>query len=109
MGRYRVYLSDAAEFIQQSLVIENSSDEEAIEHARTLIKDGGRVDLWGSPDMIGPLIGSLQVNPGPLSFALVRRIRPVSPSSPSSQWPAPDPYATDQTLGRPFAGVENLV
>ncbi len=91
MARYRVYLSDAAEFVQQSLVIESSNDEEAIEQARTLIKKDGRVDLWGSPGTAGPLIGSLQLNSGPLSFALVRRIHPVSPPPASSQRPAADP------------------
>ena len=56
MAYYRIYLSDAAEFIQQSLTIESVDDERAIEHARTLIKSGGQVDLWGSPGMTWPLI-----------------------------------------------------
>ena len=98
MTRYRVYLSDAAEFVQQSLIMESSSDEEAIEQARTLIKNDGRVDLWGSPGMTGPLIGSLQLNPGPLSFALVKRIHPVPPPPASGQRPA---AASPQPMRRP--------
>ena len=80
MARYRVYLSDDAEFVQKTVVVECSNDNEAIDHARTLIKAEGQVELWGSETTTGPLVGSLQLHPGVLSSAWVRRIRssPVS-------------------------------
>ena len=73
MARYRVCLSDAADFVQETVSIDCQSDDEAVDYARTLIKAGGQVDVWNSDLTVGPLIGSFALNPGILGSALVRR------------------------------------
>ena len=80
MGLYRLYLSDAGNFLQRTVVVECSSDMEAVDHARTLIKVGGRIDLWSSDGVTGPWIGSPRSRVETLSFAYVKRIgsRPMA-------------------------------
>lgn len=75
MTRYRVYLSDQDDFVQQAVPIDCGNDGVAVDHARTLIDDGGRVELWNDDTVTTPLIGSFRVTSGRLSTALVRRIR----------------------------------
>ncbi len=75
MARYRLYLSDAADYVQESVSIDCQSDDEAIDVAKTLIKAGGQVEVWNSDMTAGPLVGSLMLNPGILSSALVKRCR----------------------------------
>ena len=75
MARRRVLLSDAADFVQESVSVGCRSDDEAVAHARTLIENGGRVEVWNSGTTAGPLVGSFTVNPGILGSALVKRPR----------------------------------
>ena len=80
MALYRVYLMDDAEFVQQTAAVECVSDADAVEHARTLIRHGGPVQLWTDDAQPGALIGWFQSQPGPFSAALVRRSRARSAS-----------------------------
>ena len=73
MALYRVYLSDAANLVQQIVRIDCGSDGEAVDHARTLIKAGGEVEVWDGDTTAGPLIGSLASTQGAMSSALVKR------------------------------------
>ncbi len=73
MALYRVYLSDAADLVQRTVSIDCGSDDEAVDHARTLIKAGGEVEVWNRDTTTGPLIGLLASTPGAMSSALVKR------------------------------------
>ncbi len=73
MAFYRVYLSDAADLVQQTVSIDCGSDGEAVDHARTLIKAGGEVEVWNGDTTDGPLICSLASMQGAMSSALVKR------------------------------------
>ncbi len=75
MARYRVYLMDEAEFVQKTAAVECESDAEAIAYARTLIRQGGAVDLWTDDVTVTALIGWFRPHSGPLNGALVRRAR----------------------------------
>lgn len=75
MTRYRVYLSDQDGFVQHTVPIECGSERVAVDHARTLIDDGGRAEVWNDDTVMTPLIGSFRVVNGRLSTALVRRVR----------------------------------
>ncbi len=78
MARYRLYLSDADDFVQETLFVDCSSDDVALDFARKLIKDNGQVKLWDdSQTSTGPWVGCLRLHPGPLSSAWVRRIHPM--------------------------------
>lgn len=72
MARYRIFLSDALDYVQEAISLDCCNDQEAMVYARTLIKPHGHVDLWNS-NTIGPLIGSLTLHPGILCSALVKR------------------------------------
>lgn len=74
MTRYRVYLSDQDDFVQQAVPIDCRNDGVAVDHARTLIDEGGRVELWTDDTVTTPMIGSFRVINGRLSTALVRRV-----------------------------------
>ena len=95
MARYRVYLSDAADYVQESVSIDCQDDDEAIDVARTLIKADGRVEVWNNDTTVGPLVGSLMLNPGILSSALVKRCR----QAPAARTGLPPPLASDGTGG----------
>ncbi len=75
MARYRVYLMDEAQFVQGTAVVECAGDADAVDHARTMIRPGGRVDLWTDDVLPSGLIGWFHSDSDPFSFALVRRIR----------------------------------
>ncbi len=75
MARYRVYLMDEAEFVQKTVAVECDCDADAVAHARTLIRQGGRVDLWTDEVPDTALIGWFRSEPEPFSGALVRRSR----------------------------------
>ena len=75
MARYRVYLMDEAEFVQKTAAVECGSDAEAMAYARTLIRQGGPVDLWTDDVAVTALIGWFRPGQGLLSGALVRRAR----------------------------------
>ncbi|MGI4793250.1 MAG: hypothetical protein ACRYG8_04025, partial [Janthinobacterium lividum] len=75
MARYRVYLMDEAEFVQKTAAVECGSDAEAMAYARTLIRQGGPVDLWTDDVVVTAMIGWFRPRSGPLSGALVRRAR----------------------------------
>ena len=75
MARYRVYLMDEAEFVQKTAAAECASDAEAVDYARTLIRHGGRVDLWTDDVPPTALIGWFRPDAEPFSGALVRRTR----------------------------------
>ncbi len=75
MARYRVYLVDEAEFVQRTAAVECESDAEAMAYARTLIRQGGSVDLWTDDAAVTALIGWFRPRSGPLSGAVVRRAR----------------------------------
>ena len=85
MARYRVYLTDEAEFVQKTAAVECDSDAEAMAYARTLIRAGGSVDLWTDDAAVTALIGWFRPRPGLLSGALVRRVR--------TRWPQRGPVA----------------
>ena len=75
MARYRVYLMDEADFVQRTAAIECGSDADAVDHARTLIRDGGQVRFWTDNAAATALIGWFRPHPEPFSAALVRRSR----------------------------------
>lgn len=75
MAHYRIYLSDADNYVQDAVGLDCASDEDAIRGAQALIKDGGQVDLWTDDLPGGPLVGSFRLHPGPMCAALVRRSR----------------------------------
>lgn len=75
MAQYRIYLSDQDNFVQRAVSGEFETDGAAVEHARTLVKDGGQVDVWGDEMGASPLVGSFRVSEGRLNAALVRRSR----------------------------------
>lgn len=73
MAQYRIYLSDEANFVQKAVGCDYPTDDDAVAYARTLIKAGGRVEIWTEDTLITPLLGSISHKPGPLSAALLRR------------------------------------
>ena len=73
MALYRVYLSNAADLVQRTISIDCGSDDEAVDHARTLIRTGGEVEVWNGDTTNGPLIGLLASTQGAMSSALVKR------------------------------------
>ena len=69
MARYRLYLADAKDFVQSTVTIECSSKDTALNYARTLIKQNGRIELWSDVTAAGPWIGPLQLHPEAFSSA----------------------------------------
>ncbi len=75
MPRYRIYLMDEAEFVQKTATVECRCDTDAMDHARTLIRREGRVDLWIDDLPTSAMIGWIRPGSEPFDSALVHRSR----------------------------------
>lgn len=88
MARFRVCLTDVEDVIKKAVTIECPSEDLALDYAKTLIKENGRVELWRDVTIDGPQIGSLQPRPDAWSSAWVRPVRPTSRLSSSEPFVA---------------------
>ncbi len=75
MPRYRIYLMDEAEFVQKTAAVECHCDADAMDHARTLIRRDGRVELWTDDLPANAMIGRIRPGSEPFHSALVHRSR----------------------------------
>ena len=83
MPRYRIYLMDEAQFIQKTTTVECHCDADAMDQARTLIRRGGRVELWIDALPTNAMIGWIRPGSRPFDSALVHRSRSrPAPGSP---------------------------
>ena len=75
MPRYRIYLMDEADFVQKTATVECHCDADAMNHARTLIRRDGRVELWIDALPINAMIGWIRPGSAAFDSALVHRSR----------------------------------
>jgi hypothetical protein len=72
LATYDIYLLDAELRIRDVETVNAIEDSHAIDHARTLIVEGGLVGRWGDPASDVRLCSFVAV-PGPFVSAVVRR------------------------------------